>query len=149
LPIRFQEKRLGGLSRELRRRLDGLARGGGEPTRHLKVGTVIVREYQDETHEVMVVPGGFCWREKTFPSLSAIALAITGTSWNGPRFFGLRAKRGVEAADEPIEAQIHMPKTSTRGAVRSGGRFAVAAASDLRPAVQLPRWNTSISAEPS
>jgi Protein of unknown function (DUF2924) len=26
----------------------------------------------------------------TYPSLSKVALAITGTRWNGPRFFGLR-----------------------------------------------------------
>ena len=58
--------------------------------RHLKVGTVIVREHQATLHEVMVVPGGFSWRDKTYPSLSTIAQAITGTSWNGPRFFGLR-----------------------------------------------------------
>jgi hypothetical protein len=147
IAYQVQEKRLGGLARELRRRLDALARGGGETTRHLKVGTVIVREYLTETHEVMVVPGGFCWKEKTFPSLSAIALAITGTSWNGPRFFGLRGKSGSGAADEPIEAQIHLPKTSTRGAVRSGGRLAAAAPFGIAPAVEISRRNTKVPAE--
>jgi Protein of unknown function (DUF2924) len=76
----------------MRQRLDGLAKGGAEPVRHLKVGTVMVREHQGEMHEVMVVPGGFSWKEKTYPSLSAIAKGITGTSWNGPRFFGLRER---------------------------------------------------------
>ena len=92
---RVQEQRLGKLGREMRQRLDSLARGGAEPVRHLKVGTVIVREHQGALHEVMVVPGGFSWKEKTYPSLSAIAIAITGTSWNGPRFFGLRGKSGI------------------------------------------------------
>jgi Protein of unknown function (DUF2924) len=58
--------------------------------RHVKVGSVIVREYQGKLHEVLVVPGGFCWQEQVFASLSTIARKITGTSWNGPRFFGLR-----------------------------------------------------------
>jgi hypothetical protein len=44
----------------------------------------MVREHQGATHEVIVVPGGFSWRDKTHPSLSAIAKGITGTSWNGP-----------------------------------------------------------------
>src|SRR5260370_30340400 len=81
---RIQEQQVGKLGREMRLRLDGLARGGAEPVRHLKVGTVMVRERMGETHEVMVVPGGFSWKEKTYPSLSAIANGITGTSWNAP-----------------------------------------------------------------
>ena len=98
---RIQERRLGKLSRETRLRLDSLARGGGEPVRHLKVGTVMVREHQGTVHEVTVAPGGFAWNEKTYPSLSAIALAITGTSWNGPRFFGLRSNRDRQTPNNP------------------------------------------------
>ena len=52
-----------------------------------------MREYQGERHTVTVVPAGFVWRETTYASLSVIARAITGTSWNGPRFFGLRVAR--------------------------------------------------------
>ena len=95
---RVQEQRLGKLGREMRKLLDRLAKGGAEPVRHLKVGTVMVREHQGTLHEVMVVPGGFCWQEKTYPSLSTIAQAITGTSWNGPRFFGLRGGSGPEVS---------------------------------------------------
>jgi hypothetical protein len=58
--------------------------------RRLKAGTVIIREYQGERYEVTVAPDGFIWREKTYASLSMIAREITGTNWNGPRFFGLR-----------------------------------------------------------
>jgi hypothetical protein len=70
-----------------------LARGekpGKELKRHLKTGTVLVREYQGERHTVTIVPDGFVWRDSTYTSLSTIAQAITGTKWNGPRFFGLR-----------------------------------------------------------
>ena len=39
---------------------------------------------------------GFAWNGKTYDSLSKVAFAITGTNWNGPRFFGLRDKISVE-----------------------------------------------------
>ena len=54
-------------------------------------GTVLTREWNGQHHRVMVVEGGFAFEGKTFDSLSRIAFAITGTNWNGPRFFGLRA----------------------------------------------------------
>ena len=44
---------------------------------------------------VMVLESGFAWNGATYESLSEVARAITGTSWNGPRFFGLR-DRGEE-----------------------------------------------------
>jgi Protein of unknown function (DUF2924) len=89
--------------------------------RHLKVGTVMVREHQGATHEVMVVPGGFSWKEKTYPSLSAIAKGITGTSWNGPRFFGLRGKSSIEVPVDPTPTGKDGPRPSTRSSVRSSG----------------------------
>jgi hypothetical protein len=42
---------------------------------------------------VSVVANGFAWNGKIYPSLSQVAFAITGTRWNGPRFFGLRDKQ--------------------------------------------------------
>ena len=54
IAYRVQEQRLGKLSREMRKLLDRLVRGGAEPPRHLKVGTVMVREHQGTLHEVMV-----------------------------------------------------------------------------------------------
>ncbi|HLW92528.1 MAG TPA: DUF2924 domain-containing protein [Roseiarcus sp.] len=96
LAYRVQEQHLGGLDRQMRKLLASLATSGEKPPRRLKVGSVIIREHQGVTHEVLVVPGGFCWRGKTYSSLSTIAKAITGTTWNGPRFFGL--KNG----DEPM-----------------------------------------------
>jgi Protein of unknown function (DUF2924) len=56
----------------------------------LAPGTVLTREWNGEVHQVMVLPDGLSWRGKTYPSLSKVASAITGTKWNGPRFFGLR-----------------------------------------------------------
>jgi hypothetical protein len=61
-------------------------------------GTVLVREWDRKSHRVMVMPDGFAWNGKTFDSLSKVAFAITGTKWNGPRFFGLRDRQpGINA----------------------------------------------------
>jgi hypothetical protein len=90
IAMRIQEQALGGLDRESLTFLDRLARRGVSPHRHLKPGTVLVREYQGERHTVTVGREGFAWQGTTYTSLSAIARAITGTAWSGPRFFALR-----------------------------------------------------------
>src|SRR5215217_3011074 len=93
LAYRLQEKAYGGLDKATLKLLNALARRSGAEAqlyKRLKSGTVLVREYQGERHSVTVNPDGYVWREKTHPSLSAVALAITGTAWNGHRFFGLR-----------------------------------------------------------
>jgi hypothetical protein len=56
----------------------------------LQQGTILRREWNGRMHRVAVLAGGFAWNGKTYPSLSKVAFAITGTRWNGPRFFGLR-----------------------------------------------------------
>jgi hypothetical protein len=73
--MRIQEQALGGLDRESLMFLDGLARRGVSPHRHLKPGTVLVREYQGERHTVTVGREGFEWQGTTYTSLSAIARA--------------------------------------------------------------------------
>ncbi|HSZ12076.1 MAG TPA: DUF2924 domain-containing protein, partial [Rhizomicrobium sp.] len=60
------------------------------PGMNLRPGTLLVREYKDEMHRVTVLVEGYSWRGKTYPTLSAVARAITGTNWNGYVFFGLR-----------------------------------------------------------
>ena len=60
----------------------------------LKPGTVLVREWEGRPQRVMVLADGFAWNGGTYPSLSKVARAITGTRWNGPRFFGLRDQKG-------------------------------------------------------
>ena len=62
--------------------------------RRLKPGTVLVREHLGVNHRVVVLEEGFAWQDKTFMSLSSAAKAITGTNWNGQRFFGLKRKGG-------------------------------------------------------
>ena len=86
----LQEERLGGLASYLRKLLVSISEKSAEPVRRVKVGSVMVREYQDKLHEVLVVPDGFLWQGQVYTSLSTIALKITGTSWSGRRFFGLR-----------------------------------------------------------
>jgi hypothetical protein len=54
------------------------------------VFVALVREWQGTTHHVTVTDDGFLWNGKPHRSLSSIARAITGTTWNEPRFFGLR-----------------------------------------------------------
>jgi hypothetical protein len=59
----------------------------------LSPGTVLVREWDRQSKRVMVMADGFAWNGQTYDSLSKVAFAITGTKWNGPRFFGLRDKQ--------------------------------------------------------
>ena len=61
---------------------------------HLMPGTVLIREWDEREHHVLVTPDGKCEYEgETFRSLSAVARHITGVQWNGPRFFGLRGQK--------------------------------------------------------
>jgi Protein of unknown function (DUF2924) len=69
----IQEQAVGELDPETAKHLDGL-----------------VQRDKAETNRP-VVPNGYVWHETTYASLSVIARAITGTAWNGPRFFGLRS----------------------------------------------------------
>jgi Protein of unknown function (DUF2924) len=103
---RIQEKAYGGLPQATRRLLDQLikaatARPNGrlELPRRIKPGSELVRTWKGQTHRVMVMANGFAYGGKTFGSLSEIASDITGTNWNGPRFFGLRSK--TQGSDEP------------------------------------------------
>jgi hypothetical protein len=65
----------------------------------LTPGTVLVREWDRHSQRVMVMADGFAWNGQTYDSLSKVAFAITGTKWNGPRFFGLREKADRLAAE--------------------------------------------------
>lgn len=62
------------------------------------IGTILRRVYQGTAHEVRVADNGFVYRGKTYKSLSTIAKAITGTTWNGRLFFGLTSRKRREAA---------------------------------------------------
>jgi hypothetical protein len=61
-------------------------------TTELRPGTILGREWNGQMQQVAVLADGFAWNGNTYPSLSKAAFAITGTRWNGPKFFGLRDK---------------------------------------------------------
>jgi hypothetical protein len=62
----------------------------------VKPGALLVREWRGRLHRVMVLDEGFAWDGATYASLSQVAKAITGTNWNGHRFFGLRKARDAK-----------------------------------------------------
>ena len=101
LVYRFQANQLGDLGKEAVRLIDSIANdlaAGEAPNikppseRRLKPGTVMMREHRGVMHRVMVMEEGYAWQGKTFMSLSSAAKAITGTNWNGQRFFGVKEK---------------------------------------------------------
>jgi Protein of unknown function (DUF2924) len=90
----LQVKASGGLSGRTRRALRAAAKADRKsalsnlPSR----GTRLIREWHGTVHAVEVLEDGYLWRGARHRSLSAIARAITGTKWSGPRFFGLMAR---------------------------------------------------------
>lgn len=102
LSCRMQELTYGGPPRETTRTLDLLAdEVAGKPVRKAiisdarnpVVGTRLLREWDGVEHTVTVLKDGFDWQGRKYKSLSAVARAVTGTQWNGWRFFGLREAR--------------------------------------------------------
>ena len=93
---RIQENAFGGLRKATRRRLEKVAAdvAAGKPIQkpgpRIKPGTRLLREWQGVLHEVTVREDGIEYRDRTWPSLSAVAREITGARWSGPRFFGLK-----------------------------------------------------------
>ena len=100
LAYRLQADRLGELDADSRRLLDRIGSGSSDridrlvadrnrPRTELRPGTLLTREWDGHLQRVVVLADGFSWNGKTYPSLSNIAFAMTGTRWSGPRFFGL------------------------------------------------------------
>lgn len=89
LAWRVQAQAFGRLNAETRKTL---ARSGPVQAegKHLGVGARLTRIWKGREVTVVVEEHGFSWEDELFPSLSAVATAIAGTRWNGPRFFGLR-----------------------------------------------------------
>ena len=99
IAYRMQAKRYGGLTPAVQRRLGGNDGGGAtskrrEPKAPVKLafGTRLIREWNGITHVVDVADGHFVWNGARYRSLSAVARAITGARWSGPRFFGLTSE---------------------------------------------------------
>ena len=94
MAYRVQEDRLGGLNIKtktaLMERCGTSLAGKSRDSRQLAIGCVLVRDYGGHSHRVTVTKDGFEYNGKAYANLSEIAFQITGTKWNGPRFFGLR-----------------------------------------------------------
>ena len=107
IAFRLQEKAFGGLrgvhARELSRLGAKYAKTGdvgADVAATFKVGTRLVRDWQGESHHVLICDDGYRYRDDHYRSLSQIARVITGTHWSGPRFFGLKTRRQPGAAGE-------------------------------------------------
>lgn len=139
----LQAREQGGLSAAAVRELERLAAARGReagrtgeagsarcsPTPRLKAGGRLLREWGGVTHVVDVVEGGFLWRGERHRSLSAIARAITGAHWSGPRFFGLK-----ESASAPGAKMRSAP-----GAERKGSAGTLGATVDATISPGAPR----------
>jgi Protein of unknown function (DUF2924) len=111
IAYRLQADRFGDLDHVTRQVLDQTVAKEAEPAMAARLasfdqkrtvltpGTVLVREWDRQSQRVMVMADGFAWNGQTYDSLSKVALAITGTKWNGPRFFGLRDKEDRTAME--------------------------------------------------
>ena len=123
IAYRLQEQVLGTLRPDTQKTLDKLAlslrRSQGDdvgarnsvtatPNRRLSPGTRLMREWNGTTELVDVIEDGFVWRRKFYRTLSAVAVAITGTKWSGPKFFGL---------DRSPKRSVRRDQSSARGVV--------------------------------
>ena len=95
--IRNWEKQHGSLSPKVQRKIDKLVENY-DRTQNIEKdnkvlsitnGTKLVREFKGKRYSVTVIPNGFEYNGRTYKSLSAIANEITGTRWNGKKFFGV------------------------------------------------------------
>jgi hypothetical protein len=135
IAYRLQELLLGGLKlqtkRELRRIAErarlNRAHSGGKPLagdgnsiasasipprrRILSAGTRLLREWNGTTEVVDVLAEGFGWRGKTYRTLSAVAVAITGTKWSGPKFFGLVTTKKPKPHGATLDTTAHTSRS--------------------------------------
>ncbi len=118
---KLQQRVHGGLSAAVKRRLGELAKAmdengdlakaramdeNGDLAKaraiRLKPGVRLIREWQGQTHDVLVLEDGVQWRGQRWRSLSAIAREISGAHWSGPRFFGLQGRAGAAGNSETV-----------------------------------------------
>lgn len=112
IAYRIQEKAYGGLSRPVQRLLDQMIKayaakpdGKLELPRRIKPGSILVRTWKKKSYRVTVMADGFAYDGQLYGNLSEIAQHITGTRWNGPRFFGLRTTKQEAAVEAPVRKQ--------------------------------------------
>jgi hypothetical protein len=120
---RLQERAYGGLPKEIVRTLDKLMASHAKsessepvtPPRRIRAGAILHREWKGVSHSVTVHNDQFLYQGKAYSNLSQIARLITGTRWNGPRFFGLR-----EQESSTPNRTASPPRTSKRLAADAG-----------------------------
>jgi hypothetical protein len=142
MAYRIQAEAFGDLDRKSLKRLDRLAHDSGRaaatsedglatlprmpgrparavapPAMILKPGAVLTREWRGRIERVMALEKGFAWNGKTYSSLSAVALSITGVKWNGPRFF---FGNGRDGRAQGKVAQSHQPSDVSRQPPEAG-----------------------------
>ena len=134
IAFHIQETASGAPPKSSARRLQKLVNGTASETvsqphalNKLRPGARLLREWQSETHEVLVITGGFQYRGKVFKSLSQIARLITDTRWSGPLFFGLK----------------RTPVKNNNGAARAAPTYVVDLGSPAGPAKITPATNRS------
>jgi hypothetical protein len=122
IAYRMQVKAFGGLPEAVKQRLREIAAAVRDGTfeatdlePRIKPGTKLIRTWGKDTHEVMVLEDGFAWRGERYTSLSTIAKTITGTSWNGWAFFGLKRPKAMKGHD--IRGKFVRPKPGRGGKV--------------------------------
>lgn len=112
----LQAKAFGGLDPALRRQLLALRVIGKAPKNGIEVvltppalrpGVKLLRSWKGVTHHVTVTNDGFSWQDRSYKSLSVIAREITGTSWSGPVFFGLKKSKPSGAKVPNTEVMAH------------------------------------------
>ena len=143
---RLQAERFGDLPPDTKRFLDRLASASAgslpnapptddrasvaaaEGRMRPRTGTVLVREWQGRLEQVRVLPDGFGWNGTTHASLSAAAFAITGTRWNGHRFFGLgRHGKAAQASGAGVGKAARVGRTTQASQAGASARMASAA----------------------
>ena len=99
LAYRLQERALGGLPPAIKAHLADCGeqlskiKVGRGPEVRLMPGTTLIREWDSREYRVTVLPDGLYELDgKRYKSLTAAARAITGMSWSGPAFFGVKQK---------------------------------------------------------
>ncbi|MDR1375515.1 MAG: DUF2924 domain-containing protein [Holosporaceae bacterium] len=95
IAYRIQELAYGGVDEATKDKIQAAAREIKRPKAVCSkkfrpmIGTKIMKEYKGNVIEVLVVPDGFSYAGEIYKSLSSIATRITGTKWNGLKFFGV------------------------------------------------------------
>jgi hypothetical protein len=106
--VRLLRKLAAELRAERRSKLTGSAENAAVPhamsvAPRFSPGTQLMRSWNGSTQIIEVTTDGYVWRGSTYRTLSAVAQAITGTKWSGPKFFGLKkgaaTKRSSSLAD--------------------------------------------------